>query len=124
MEWVETTGRTVEDAKEAALDQLGIDASEAEFEIIEEPKTGLFGRSAERCAVARPCGAEGAPTKQERRPRRARSGKTKAGRHRRVAPRRLLRMGPAASTRTIAQCPQSDGLVNSPQEGPGHGNRG
>ncbi len=44
MEWVETTGRTVEDAKDAALDQLGVDEQDAEFEILEEPRTGLFGR--------------------------------------------------------------------------------
>jgi spoIIIJ-associated protein len=44
VEWVETTGRTIEEAKDAALDQLGVDESEAEFEIIEEPRTGLFGR--------------------------------------------------------------------------------
>lgn len=44
MEWVETTGRTVEEAKEAALDQLGVDEQDAEFEIIEEARTGLFGR--------------------------------------------------------------------------------
>ena len=44
MEWVETTGKTIEEAKEAALDQLGVDESEAEFEILEEAKNGLFGR--------------------------------------------------------------------------------
>lgn len=44
MEWVETTGRTVEEAKELALDQLGVDEVDAEFEILEEPKVGLFGR--------------------------------------------------------------------------------
>ncbi len=44
MEWVETTGRTVEEAKDAALDQLGVDEEDAEFEILEEPKLGLFGR--------------------------------------------------------------------------------
>jgi spoIIIJ-associated protein len=44
VEWVETTGKTVEEAKEAALDQLGVDESEAEFEVLEEPKSGLFGR--------------------------------------------------------------------------------
>jgi len=45
MEWVETTGKSVEEAKELALDQLGVDENEAEFELLEEPKTGLFGRS-------------------------------------------------------------------------------
>ena len=44
MEWVEVTGKTVEEAKDAALDQLGVDEAEAEFEILEEPKAGLFGR--------------------------------------------------------------------------------
>ena len=45
MEWVETTGKTVEEAKDAALDQLGVDEHDAEFEIVEEPRTGLFGRT-------------------------------------------------------------------------------
>lgn len=44
MEWVETTGRTVEEAKDAALDELGVDEQDAEFEVLEEAKVGLFGR--------------------------------------------------------------------------------
>ncbi|MHB8437737.1 MAG: RNA-binding cell elongation regulator Jag/EloR [Acidimicrobiales bacterium] len=44
MEWVETTGKTVEEAKNAALDQLGVDETDAEFVVIGEPRTGLFGR--------------------------------------------------------------------------------
>jgi spoIIIJ-associated protein len=44
MEWVETTAKTIEAAREAALDQLGVAADEAEFETIEEPRPGLFGR--------------------------------------------------------------------------------
>jgi spoIIIJ-associated protein len=44
MEWVETTAKTIDAAREAALDQLGVAADEAEFEIIEEPRPGLFGR--------------------------------------------------------------------------------
>jgi spoIIIJ-associated protein len=45
VEWVETTGRTIEEAKELALDQLGVDNGDAEFEVVEEPKVGLFGRT-------------------------------------------------------------------------------
>jgi len=45
VEWVETTGKTVEEAKEAALDRLGVDEQDAEFEVIEEPRSGLFGRT-------------------------------------------------------------------------------
>src|ERR1700686_4617276 len=44
MEWVETTGRTVEEAKDAALDQLGVDETDAEFVTVTEPRAGLFGR--------------------------------------------------------------------------------
>ncbi|MHB8328639.1 MAG: RNA-binding cell elongation regulator Jag/EloR [Acidimicrobiales bacterium] len=41
---METTGRTVEEAKEAALDQLGVDETDAEFVVVSEPRSGLFGR--------------------------------------------------------------------------------
>ncbi|HLW44699.1 MAG TPA: RNA-binding cell elongation regulator Jag/EloR [Acidimicrobiales bacterium] len=44
MEWVEKTGRSVEEAKERALDQLGVSEKDAELVVLEEPKTGLFGR--------------------------------------------------------------------------------
>lgn len=45
MEWIETTGRSLDQAKEAALESLGILADDAEFEVLEEPRTGLFGRT-------------------------------------------------------------------------------
>jgi spoIIIJ-associated protein len=41
---VETPGRTVEEAKDAALDQLGVSEDDAEFEVLEEARSGLFGR--------------------------------------------------------------------------------
>jgi spoIIIJ-associated protein len=44
VEWVETTGRTVAEAKDAALDQLGVDDADAEFVVVTEPRAGLFGR--------------------------------------------------------------------------------
>lgn len=51
MEWVETTGKTVSEAKDAALDQLGVDERDAEFDVVSEPKTGLFGRLKEEARV-------------------------------------------------------------------------
>jgi spoIIIJ-associated protein len=45
VEWVETTGQTLEDATELALDQLGVDEEDAEIEVLEEPRVGLFGRT-------------------------------------------------------------------------------
>ena len=44
MEWVETTGRTVAEALDAAMDQLGVDENEVEYQIIQEAKSGLFGK--------------------------------------------------------------------------------
>lgn len=44
MEWVTITAATMEDAKAMALDQLGVAAEDAEIEVVEEPKPGLFGR--------------------------------------------------------------------------------
>ncbi len=43
MEWVETTGRTVREALDAALDELGVDEQDAEVVVLEEPRSGLFG---------------------------------------------------------------------------------
>ncbi|MCB0953003.1 MAG: Jag N-terminal domain-containing protein, partial [Microthrixaceae bacterium] len=44
MEWVETTGKSVEEATEVALEQLGVLESEAELQVLEEPRQGMFGR--------------------------------------------------------------------------------
>lgn len=44
MEWVKTTAKTVPEAIDLALDNLGVDESEAEIVILEEPRSGLFGR--------------------------------------------------------------------------------
>lgn len=43
MQWVVTTGRTVEEARERALDALGIDDSDLEVEVLAEPRSSLFG---------------------------------------------------------------------------------
>jgi spoIIIJ-associated protein len=44
VEWVVTTGRTVTEAVESALDKLGVDEQDAEIEVVQEPQKGLFGR--------------------------------------------------------------------------------
>jgi spoIIIJ-associated protein len=86
MEWVEITGRTVEEAKDAALDQLGVDTVDAEFEILEEPSRGLFGKTKGQARVR----ARIAPTrprpKVERRDRRKKSSGTGGGRNKAQRP--------------------------------------
>lgn len=76
MEWVETTAKTVEAAKEAALDRLGVAADEAEFEVLDEPRPGLFGRTRGEGRVrARVKPAQVRP-KQERRRRNSKGSKS------------------------------------------------
>ncbi|MDQ1449989.1 MAG: spoIIIJ-associated protein [Actinomycetota bacterium] len=43
MDWIEVTARTVEDAKELALDRLGVVEDELEYEVVDEARKGLFG---------------------------------------------------------------------------------
>jgi spoIIIJ-associated protein len=60
VEWVEVAGKTVEEATERALDQLGVAVGDAEVIVVSEPKTGLFGRiriEARVRARVRPMGA-------------------------------------------------------------------
>lgn len=45
MEWVNITAKTLPEAIDLALDNLGVDEAEAEIEVLEEPKQGLFGRT-------------------------------------------------------------------------------
>ena len=70
MEWVETTGRSVEEAKSAALDVLGVAEDDAEFEILEEPTQGLFGRTRGEARVRARVRPTQARPKTERRERR------------------------------------------------------
>ena len=81
MEWVETTGRSVEEAKDLALDQLGVDEQDAEFEVVEEPRTGLFGRTRGEARVRARVRPHTPRPKTERRDRRGRSGGSRANRN-------------------------------------------
>ena len=74
MEWVETTGKTVHDAKEAALDVLGVHGDDAEFEVIAEARTGLFGRVKDEARVRARVRPTTPRAKDDRRRRRRGSG--------------------------------------------------
>lgn len=75
MEWVETTGKSLDQAKDLALDQLGIGADDAEFEVLEEPRTGLFGRVRGEARVRARVMPAAVRPKQDRRNRRRPAGK-------------------------------------------------
>ena len=77
MEWVEFTARTLDEAKDLALDRLGVAADDAEFEILAEPKPGLFGRlrgEARVRARVRPAQARQKVDRRDRRPRKSEGG--------------------------------------------------
>lgn len=79
MEWVETTGRTIEEALDAALDQLGVDESDAEYEVVEEPKVGLFGRTRGEARVRARVRPTRPRPKEERRDRKRRAARPDKG---------------------------------------------
>jgi spoIIIJ-associated protein len=80
VEWVEITGKSVDEAKELALDELGVATDDAEFEVLEEPKAGLFGRVRGEARVrARVRPTSPRPKTERGRSRKPRGKGTKAG---------------------------------------------
>jgi spoIIIJ-associated protein len=83
MEWVEVAGKSVDEATERALDQLGVAENDAEVIVISEPKSGLFGRMRGEARVrarVRPVGAR--PRRERsRRPARSTQGTRQGGQH-------------------------------------------
>ncbi len=77
MEWIETTADTVPAAIDLVLDNLGVDEREADIEVLEEPKTGLFGRVKGQARVRARVKPKAPRPKQERKDRRRSSGKKK-----------------------------------------------
>lgn len=80
MEWVETTGKTIEEAKDAALDQLGVDEQDAEFEVVDEGKVGLFGRVRNEARVRARVRPTTPRAKEDRRDRKRRGDQAEGGR--------------------------------------------
>lgn len=74
MEWVVTTGRSLEEATEAALDELGVDEDELDIEVLEEPRPGLFGRVRGEAKIRARIKPTTPRPKVDRRDRRRRSG--------------------------------------------------
>ncbi len=67
----------MQEAKEAALDELGVDEVDAEFEVIAEAQLGLFGRLRSEARVrarVRPTAPRAKEDRRDRRERRRRSG--------------------------------------------------
>jgi spoIIIJ-associated protein len=111
VEWVEVAGKTIAEATELALDQLGVAVSDAEVIVVSEPKTGLFGRMRVEARVRARVRPVGARPKRERSRDRNRSPKGGQGSN-----------GPGARTgtgtpRTETRTPSA----TRPSEGTGSG---
>jgi len=76
VEWVETTAKSIEEAKDLALDKLGVDEADAEFEVIEEPRQGLFGRTRGEARVRARVEPKAPRAKDDRRDRKRRKPKS------------------------------------------------
>lgn len=102
MEWVVTSGRTIEEATETALDQLGVDEQDAEVEVVQEAQKGLFGRlraEAQVRARVRPTAPRPKVDRRDRRrgERRGRDGDRGRGRKGQGGPREQAKAGRATS---------------------------
>ncbi len=77
MEWIETAAKSLDEAKEMALDKLGVEENEVEFEVLEEPRQGLFGRvrgeARVRARIAPKVPRAKEDAKRRRRPKKAES---------------------------------------------------
>ena len=75
MEWVEASGKSLGEARETALDLLGVAEDDAEFVVLSEPKAGLFGRVRGEARVQARVRPMAPPPKRGRRQRPERKGK-------------------------------------------------
>lgn len=113
MQWVETTGKSIEEAKGLALDQLGVAEEDTEFEVLEEPRSGLFGRVKGEARVRARVRPTAVRPKLERRDRK--KGRDGADR----APREQRERAP----RDQAQPAAGNGVSGTVSDGSGsHGN--
>src|SRR5262245_28189581 len=89
MDWIEVTAKTVEAAKELALDRLGVVEDELEYEVIDEPRTGFLRRSDARIrARVLPLSREKPSDRRRRRgAERSSGGRTPSGGQERSATR-------------------------------------
>lgn len=68
------SGRSLDEAKEMALDQLGVAEGDAEIIVLAEPKVGLFGRTRGEARIRARVRPIGPRPKRERRNRRRQAG--------------------------------------------------
>ena len=136
MEWVEVAGKTVDEATEQALDQLGVGPGDAEVIVVNEPKMGLFGRVRVEARVRARVRPVGARPKRERSRRggrsrqgeRQRSGSSSSSRSRSSGGRSPSGHGSATASKGSASGSAGNGStgrgIGSESSGPSDPGRG
>ena len=118
MEWIVATGSTVEQARERALDQLGVALEDAEFEVMVEPTSSLFGLRKTPAQVRARVRPVAPPPKQDTRQRgrdRSRGGRRSRDRGRQGAPGGKAPENKSAPKKKPAQAKNSGQAKNSSQ---------
>jgi spoIIIJ-associated protein len=112
MDWVETTGKSIDEATDRALAHLGVHRDDAEVEVIEEPKAGLFGRvrgEARVRARVRPSGP---------RPKRSRRSGGREERPRSTSPRiEKSRVAVPSNGEPVRKEKESSNVARRPNQG-------
>jgi spoIIIJ-associated protein len=99
MDWIEVTAKTVEAAKELALDRLGVVEDELEFEVIDEPRSGFLRRSDARIrARVKPLSREKPSDRRRRRGGERSSGGRSSGGSRERATTKTQDRGPESGS--------------------------
>lgn len=113
MDWVETTGKSIDEATDRALAHLGVHRDDAEVEVLEEPKAGLFGRMRGEARVrarVRPAGP---------RPKRSRRSGGREDRPRASAPRaEKTKVAATSGAGSPRREKESSNGARRPQQGP------
>jgi spoIIIJ-associated protein len=76
MEWIETTGSTVDEAKDRALDRLGIAEDDMQFEVIEEGSNSFFRLKRKEARLRARVKPLNTRPKFDRRPRNKKQGRS------------------------------------------------
>jgi len=119
VEWVVTSARTIEEATEMALDQLGVDEQDAEIEVVQDAQKGLFGRLRAEAQVR----ARVRPTSP--RPKVDRRDRRRGDRHGREGDRgRARKSASGGRERVAAGVGTSGGGSRTDAERPGPGEAG
>lgn len=121
MEWVETTGKTLVEAVDSALTALGVDESDLEYEVLQEPKSGLRGKlgmgSARIRARVKPISREKPNDRRRRRSREEKSERSEG------SDRNRPRSGPKGDKNGKGKPRSNEGRSDAGDESGKDGNR-